>query len=254
MTENELATTNSNLPTGFENSEDLHESNVQFPIKLLTDRDDPANFYVIKRDMLGKSVKNPQTGKTVKEIFCPSKVKMVVIGVARGVQIFEPTGATYAYAGSRSQEKRAIYDKWNFNRNKPDNIEEVEDVVGLLIDPQPTGKIELVYVELKRTSIYRNRAYMKFFKENPSTPVYSVVTTVEMQKQKSAKGQDYWIPILNIDTETKIPEDFKQVAVDAAIRFAKVEGPGVVRDLAREISNDELEAASADVADAEVVG
>lgn len=253
MTDNELATTNGNLPTGFENSEEYYESNVQFPIKLLTDRDDPANFYVIKRDMLGKSVKNPTTGKTVKEIFCPSKVKMVVIGVARGLQFFEPTGATYAYAGSRNQEKRALYEKWNFNRNKPDNIEEVEDVVGFLIDPQPTGKIELVYVELKRTSIYRNRAYMKFFKENPNTPIYSVVTTVEMQKQKSAKGQDYWIPILNIDMENKIPDDFKQVALDAAVRFAKVEGPGIVRDISKTVSEADVDNNDA-TAEAEIVG
>lgn len=238
------------LPTGFENSSDFGESNVQYPIKLLTDKDNPDNFFVVKRDLLGKAVRNPSTGKTIKEVFCPSKIKMVVVGVARGVQVFEANGTpVYAYAGSKNPEKKALYDKWNFNRNKPDNVEEVEDVVGLLIDPQPTGKIELVYIELKRTSIYRNRNYMKYFRENPNVPVYSVVTTIEMQKQKNAKGNDYWIPMLNIDTETQIPEDFKKVALDAAIRFSKVEGPGLIRDINREISNDELEA----VTTAEVV-
>lgn len=217
------------LPTGFENADTSTASNITFPTKLITDKDDHANFYILKRSPLGMTEKD-ENGKAIRAIFCPSKVKIIVIGVARGIQLFEGSSPTYAYANSKSAEKKAIYDKYNFNRDKPQGVEEIEDLVGYLIDPQPTGKPELVYVQLKRTSIYKNRRYANFFIEN-KVPTYSMVTTVEVKEQISKSGQKYYIPILGIDTNTTIEPGLQEKAIDAAIRFSKIEGPGLVKDL-----------------------
>jgi len=241
MEENDLAVQEQdNLPTGFENADDVGQSNIIFPTKLITDRDDHENFYILKRDALGKTVKD-ENGKAVKEIFCPAKIKMVVIGVARGIQIFEGTGPTYAYAGSKDPNKQAIYDKYNFSKDKPENVEEVEDIVGYLIDPTPTGKPELVYLQLKRTSIYKNRRYANFFREN-NLPVYKAVTTIEIQKQKSKQGQEYYIPMLGISAEQTPDPAMEKELIDAAIRFSKIEGPGMLADASKVVEAVEYDA------------